>query len=232
MTTPPEPVRWIDSAADAPQELTRLLRDARRDLPGEVELASMAFRLEPEFAEGARVGTPASSGRPLPLKRLLGSMIVLGIVGAALIRAGAPAATPSATSAPPASSVLSVAPPSLVSPEVTSAPAATPAPGIAAPSPSTPPRTRVIAGSKLGEPELLERARQSLTKNPGRALALTREHKARFPNGVLRQEREVIAIEALRRLGRPGEAEDRAGSFEQRYPGSAHRRSVEQGLSQ
>jgi hypothetical protein len=56
---------------------------------------------------------------------------------------------------------------------------------------------------------------------------LTREHKRRFPSGALAQEREVIAIEALNRIGDGDGARKRAKEFETSYPGSAHRRKVE-----
>jgi hypothetical protein len=77
------------------------------------------------------------------------------------------------------------------------------------------------------EDQLLERARRALASDPNRALALTREHARSYPSGVLAQEREVIAIEALKRLGRGGEAEARRGTFEERYPQSAHRRNLD-----
>jgi hypothetical protein len=88
-----------------------------------------------------------------------------------------------------------------------------------------------VGSPALSEAALLEQARSALTSDPARALALTRQHQARFPSGVLKQEREVIAIEALRRLGRSKAAADRAGSFERAFPDSAHRRAVESGLA-
>ena len=63
---------------------------------------------------------------------------------------------------------------------------------------------------------------------PKRALSLSREHEATYPGGVLTQEREVIAIEALRRLGRTDEAARRLERFERLFPKSAHRRKLEQ----
>jgi hypothetical protein len=59
-------------------------------------------------------------------------------------------------------------------------------------------------------------------------LSLTREHARRFPQGALAQEREVIAIEALSRLGRTEAARQRGTQFERQYPGSAHQPKVEQ----
>jgi hypothetical protein len=88
---------------------------------------------------------------------------------------------------------------------------ASPSPGAAAPS-SPPPN----------EGSLLLRARQALDVDPGATLALTQEHARRFPTGTLAPEREVLAIEALARLGRTSEARARLDSFRSRYPQSPH----------
>jgi hypothetical protein len=79
----------------------------------------------------------------------------------------------------------------------------------------------------LPEDRLLEKARAALRQDPALSLALTREHQQRFAGGVLTQEREVIAIDALRRLGRSAEADRRAERFERRYPGSVHQRKLD-----
>jgi hypothetical protein len=92
---------------------------------------------------------------------------------------------------------------------------------VTAPTPTT---------SAPSEASLLTQARAALGGDPERALALTNQHAQRFPNGVLAQEREVIAIAALRALGRSDAANRRGTLFEQRYPGSAHRSKVEQTL--
>jgi hypothetical protein len=73
------------------------------------------------------------------------------------------------------------------------------------------------------ELELLARARRVLAADPGRALALTAEHARQHREGVLSQEREVLAIEALVRLGRRELAASRAGRFLEDHPESAHR---------
>lgn len=75
------------------------------------------------------------------------------------------------------------------------------------------------AGDELA---LLERARTALASEPARTLALADEHVRRFQRPALAQERERLAIEALVRLGRHGEAEERARRFEETYPSSAH----------
>lgn len=56
--------------------------------------------------------------------------------------------------------------------------------------------------------------------DPGAALRLAEEGHARFPRGIFFQEREAIAILALRRLGRVDEARSRADRFAQRFPRS------------
>ncbi|HTV23931.1 MAG TPA: hypothetical protein VMG12_34810 [Polyangiaceae bacterium] len=78
------------------------------------------------------------------------------------------------------------------------------------------------AADGLAEIALLEQAQGVLKSHPAEALAYTRRHQARFPNGALAQEREVIAIEALERLGRNDDARARAAEFERRYRGSVH----------
>ena len=72
------------------------------------------------------------------------------------------------------------------------------------------------------EVSLLEEAHTASRGDPQRALDLTDRDALRFPNGALAQEREVIAIDALTRLGRMEDARARARQFFQAFPGSAH----------
>jgi hypothetical protein len=60
------------------------------------------------------------------------------------------------------------------------------------------------------EAKLLERARSHVASDPALALKETDLHKERFGEGHMNAERELIAVEALLRLGRRTEAEDRA----------------------
>jgi hypothetical protein len=48
------------------------------------------------------------------------------------------------------------------------------------------------------------------------------EARFRFPSGVVPQEREALAVEALVRLGRHTAAAARAAAFERDYPNSPH----------
>ena len=103
---------------------------------------------------------------------------------------------------------------------------AMPTPAPAPPAPSTKKHaataTAVANDAAAAEALLLERARTALASNPAQSLALAQRHAAEFPHGLLVQEREVIAISALRRLGRTAEAAARAARFDARFPKSVH----------
>ncbi|HJL15830.1 MAG TPA: hypothetical protein RMH99_09250, partial [Sandaracinaceae bacterium LLY-WYZ-13_1] len=74
------------------------------------------------------------------------------------------------------------------------------------------------ADGLVAEARLLEEARRLLAIDPGRALARTDAHAREHPGGQLAAEREVIAIDALRRLGRRGPARRRARRLIERAP--------------
>jgi hypothetical protein len=79
------------------------------------------------------------------------------------------------------------------------------------------------AAQRLGqEARLLKRARSLVASQPEEALRLTDRHRLRFPRGALVEEREVIAIKALRGLGRGELAATRQARFVQRFPESPH----------
>jgi hypothetical protein len=75
------------------------------------------------------------------------------------------------------------------------------------------------ASSLAEEHRLLRAARSALAGAPDRALALTREHERRFPRGVLAQEREVIAIQALAAMGEGEAARKKADGFDGAWRG-------------
>ena len=89
------------------------------------------------------------------------------------------------------------------------------------------PEPPAAAAPDLGdELSLLKRARAYVRSNPRRALELSAEHADRFAHGLLGEEREVIAIEALLEQGSKAAALERARAFFATYPGSAHGRRV------
>ena len=85
------------------------------------------------------------------------------------------------------------------------------------------------APKELSEVQLLFQARQSLGSDPAQTLRWIEQHERRFPSGRLVQEREMLAIQALRRLGRTEEANARSARFRERFPASIHGQRVETG---
>ncbi len=60
---------------------------------------------------------------------------------------------------------------------------------------------------------LIDAGREQLTSAPARALAALDQHRRQFPIGQLAAERELLAVEVLRRLGRPDDARRRASEL-------------------
>jgi hypothetical protein len=123
-----------------------------------------------------------------------------------------PGAPPAARSRPPA-------PPPGPDPEVEPGTTGTPA------VPATENEPVPLAAAPVSLPSegaLLLKARQQLVSNPSAALQLTEEAANRFPDGPLAPEREVLAIEALARLGRLPAARARLAALRARYPQSPH----------
>ncbi|HEY4105831.1 MAG TPA: hypothetical protein VGM44_18150 [Polyangiaceae bacterium] len=237
MTEFEDPPRLADGAAHS--RLSALFCDARADSASEAELGALAAKLGPVLGAPAQ----AASKSALLVKAAAGvGLIALGLLGIHALSTRAAKRADAATAAP--SNATELSPSSTANqnsePSANSAPSALPA---ALPSDSTPtaPSTNSLASgasaaphhaanpssnSVADEASLLERARAALGSNPAQALQLTNEHQKEFPRGALTQEREVIAIAALRRLGRTAEAERRAQAFDRAYPNSAHQHAV------
>ena len=69
---------------------------------------------------------------------------------------------------------------------------------------------------------LLGEAQRALPKDPALALAIVREHERRYPDGLLGQEREAVAVSALWQIGRRNEARQRAERFAEEHPRSTY----------
>jgi len=93
------------------------------------------------------------------------------------------------------------------------APAAPP-PSLQPSQPSIDPLTR--------ETELITAARAAIASAPSAALASLDEHQRDFPDGQLAPEREFLAVDALRRLNRQGEARQRSLDLTRRFPSSSY----------
>jgi len=233
---PDDPERLADAASRS--QLSELFASASRDLPSDEQLARLAANLGPVF-EAPPGAPPAVPGVSILVKLGVVTGAVALLVGTGLavrssshtapisptvtrqVTVTAPAPAADAMPTPPASSSSPAPDPAASAAEV-STPPALDKPGAAS---SKPPSAQSKAPS---EAALLEQARRALNSSPASALQLANQHRARFPNGVLSQEREVIAIEALRRLHRTAEADQRGAGFSKAFPGSAHQRMVDE----
>jgi hypothetical protein len=249
-----EPPRLGEDGSEASEALRSLLRSAREVSPSREQVERLEARLAPVLggaAAAAGLGQAAgassavsSSSAPaaasvLPgLVKISAALLVAGgLVGAGLWAFGGGDDVQQAKpqrSAPVSAERAERAEP-LASPPVGSAAAPASEPKASAELDSRPragATSESVVGGGRSEAGLLQQAQAALKSNPQGALGLCRTHAKEFPNGPLSQEREVIAIEALVRLGRRSEAERRAQSFQRQFPGSAHQRKIEALLHQ
>jgi hypothetical protein len=89
-------------------------------------------------------------------------------------------------------------------------------------APSLPAASAHTADTLAEEAAQLERARAELASDPRAALSTLDAYTRRYPKGQLGAERELIAIEALQRLGRPGAARARGEAFIAKHPKSLY----------
>lgn len=82
------------------------------------------------------------------------------------------------------------------------------------------------------EIESLEKARQTLARNPGATLEQLDEHRRNFSSGRLSLGREVLAIDALLKLGRKGEARTRAETLLANAAGTPYEARVQKQLDE
>jgi TolA-binding protein len=170
-------------------------------------------------AGGAGGLTMALGGAALAIVVALGvwqsgrSDAPIAAVSATPIEASAPAALPAPSAAPvpaePSAAVDTLPFDTLPSASASAAP----------PPPSASPEM---------EMEVFKRAQAALSSGDAAgALAACAAHQQAYPRSAFAQEREVIAIDALVRLGRRGEAEARADRFARSWPSSGHNRRID-----
>ena len=245
-----DPPRLLDGKDALEPELRSLLQAGHQELPSQAQLSSLAERLGPTLGPAPTLQlakAPATGGiAPLlvPGFAVLG-LLFLGAVGLqvgsrppsqAVPRpvahtAGAADEAPAVAVRPPVPQPVAAAKPAESQP-----PSVTPS-GVAAkahPKSSgvSGPARRVRRADATAELTLLDAAHRALGDDPGRALALTRTHRTRFPRGHYVQEREMIAIEALMVSERLPQARARARGFIRRFPGSSHVRRLRELLAQ
>ncbi|MBN9163333.1 MAG: hypothetical protein BGO98_41695 [Myxococcales bacterium 68-20] len=93
--------------------------------------------------------------------------------------------------------------------------------------PRTTPTPRAPTDRLARELALLDHARAVLGTAPEAALRDVDRHARDFSDGQLVAEREVIAVDALKRLGRMSEARARGKAFSERAPGTSAARRID-----
>jgi hypothetical protein len=228
MTDPVDPSRLLDSST-APAGLREVLQKASADVGTDAQVARLAERLGPLLGPVGPAAPVATAGKALSVKLGLASAVLIVAGGGAWLLSASPSSPP--PPAPTEVQARSPAAPASAAPAPAESPPSAPQPVESAPSLAVEPAPAKLIEkptppAQLSEAELLEQARAALKSAPGRALQRANEHAARFPRGVLVQEREVLAIQALRKLGRNAEADRRTEAFAKAFPGSAFARKL------
>ncbi len=190
-------------------------------------------------AGGAPAAPSAAAGKSLAAalaKGALVGLVTVGIVGGASVWLGGRKAAPppraavlvvssAAEGAPPPAPPVPSEPVEEASPPPRTVPSSSlarrPEPRVAGPPPAQSSAEAPPAPSGASQLQAeMENLALLRVADPQQALALADEGQRRFPSGVYVQERETLAISALVRLGRRGEAEARARAFVAAYPRS------------
>ncbi len=135
-------------------------------------------------------------------------------------------APPSAVETPSVEEEEEVAPPLAVEPE----PSEIAPPPVSADAPRAMPSRRVTEADLEAEQMLIDAARAALAReNPSQARELLVRHRAQFPSGALREEREGLEVLVLLRTD-PERARGAAARFARRYPESLLWPAIERAL--
>ena len=228
-----DPQRLIDASSGASDLLRAALAAARADSPSPADVARLSGSLARALPAGALAGATgagalagakgggglAVASRAAPVTWAVGAAVAASVAAGgiyAATRPSPPVPVPIATVRLGSTG----APADVPTPEL---PAAPPLPAGTLPAAPMPSMHSTPAVHAPPEAQLLDRADQALRQGDAAgALALATEHAKAYPHGVLAQEREFIAIQALVALGRTGAASSRARAFRQAYPGSSH----------
>ncbi|MGK4006153.1 hypothetical protein WMF31_26275 [Sorangium sp. So ce1036] len=243
----PEGARELLRAAARPRPMTpaELARTAARVAP--LQASAGAGAALPVWAKGLLLVTgiglgglalhgaldgARSAAVPAASPPMLAHLPLEGLLARG--RGGAPPAEPAPAAPPPTEPAPAAPPPAAPAPEAEAPRAAAPAPRREAAraarpaAPAAPPGTTAAPSGDelLREARRLEQARAALADSPEASLSTLDAHRSEFPNGQLAEERELIAIQALMRLGRADEARARAEAFLQRFPSTAYTERV------
>ena len=237
-----DPPRLSESSDDAlERRLAGLVAVSQRDVGTPEQLAKLEAALLPIIGPAGPIPpSPAPPAHPVGGTASVGATagVKAAAIAVAVIAAAGGGLWINSTRTPsqPVEQATHVAPTPPEAPALPVAPSVAPEmpseePGIAPPPEERPaaatgPSNTLKEKPALSEPELVGEAQAALSRNPAHALALCEKHRKLFPHGVLVQEREVLAIEALDKLGRHAQAVDRGDRFLKAFPSSAHRSKI------
>jgi hypothetical protein len=231
-----DPERWLKGTDDGDALERDLLASLRSVRPPEGAKEAAWQGMAAQVAGAAIVGTAAATGlRGLSLalkasatKIAVGVALAGAAAGGAAVYVHARAASAAeksaaAESAPRVEARAGSASPAAPAPSALVAPAE-PQPAPADPAPAARPLERARPDRLGAESALLTQARAELRRGDlDAAQATLARMQATFPNGVLGQEREVLAIEVLAAGGKTDAARRRARAFIEAHPESPHR---------
>lgn len=230
-------MRRLFEDPQSPTELRNDLlrsREAGQDYPIADKLTQLRAALEdPARDPLARSGQGADAVRQLTWSAVhpgwkLAALLALGGAAALVLRPATRDLPPTmstlpqaAEAAPPPPPAAEVVPP----PPAPPPPAAEVAPPPAADEPSEAPDEQ--DSSSRREIAQLVRIRALLQQDPQAAYRLAQRSEREFPRGVLREERQALAIVALHRTGKRAAATAQARAFFERFPQSPMRGTIE-----
>jgi hypothetical protein len=247
-----DPPRLFE-AEEAPAELRAWLSRAQQDVSSPAEVEQLVRSAESHLLAAAVPGFRHARGNRATAKVLAGLLVVGVGLGGWYLASRSPSSGPTSTStelslarpqvprAPaPMAEPVPVAP-AATSDEHALSPWSVKAPHVAHShnlERDTVHRTSIATQTHANPAEqaptdefaLLRAARQAMGDRPERALALAGEHARLFPAGMLSQEREAIAVEALVKLGRASQAQTRAHIFLAAHPDSPYKSRIEAAL--
>jgi hypothetical protein len=231
MTDSGDPPRLVDPGSPASAQLRGLIEESRADVGTDAEIRKLEAALVPMLWPwpGAPGSAGAAGSKAVGAKGAAATALKVAAGAVAVAGAGALWLATSRTPTPPPPAAPSAPMNAPLSPSLASSPS------LAADAASVHTNREPLGTARhsaspldsLSEADLLGQAQAALASDPSRALSLSEQHRRRFPRGVLVQEREVIAVEALARLGRRAEAMARGERFLHAFPSSAHRTKIE-----
>lgn len=231
-----DPRRWTDDGGEATALERELVRAGRDPGPSHEQRRMMwgaiaAQAIPSATGQGAAPasGTAASTGLTVAKGTVIVALIGAGIVASyrtmrgpipPIMQPSAPAPAPHEQPQLPSVSPAPGDDPSGEAPRSAKIAHSTPRPNAAA-------TKEVVENARASqlreESEMILGARRVLRAgDPLRALTLLDAARARFPEGILVQEREALSIEALVRSGQRALATKRAEAFLRAYPKSPH----------